>query len=498
MNRMLRLTNYRSFIALLAASIALGLYSILQSRDTDKEDISLRPKRPNIVLIYSDDQGWADLGAHRVDPAVHTPNLDKMARDGALFRAGYVTAPQCAPSRAGLLTGRYQQTFGFDSIDDGPLPLDEETIADRLAKLGYISGIVGKWHLSPYSASLNWAKDQGLRIDGNRAKVPTEMAMAYHPAKRGFQQFFVGQFSRYAYNFDPFSKQRFDDIQSRQFEGNRIDIQTQAALQFIKNNREGPFFLYLAYYAPHLPLSPKPELMRKFAPGLGEQRRGALAMINSMDEGVGKIRALLDDLDLTTDTLIFYISDNGAPIARQRTGKPIPGVKGKWNGSLNQPFNGEKGMLTEGGIRVPFIATWPGKIPPNQVRNEPISTLDVAATILEANDRSSPNELHGRPLLGAMKDLTAIPSRPLFWKFWGQAAVRDRNWKYIELSDSRRFLFNLQRDPGESYNLIHSEKARANQLRRLLVAWQESLGTDYASTSQLNDQEKGWFNYYLR
>ena len=301
-------------------------------------------KKPNILLIYSDDHGWADLGAQGVDKDIRTPNLDRLAQDGVRFFRGYVSAPQCVPSRAGVLTGCYQQRFGLEDNNKGPLPLAELTIAERLKPAGYVSGQVGKWHLD-----LN-EKDG---VEGQRAQ------REYMPHAQGFDEYWRGEMKQYFASHDlkghPFSDAPHLVADNRF----RITVQTEAALSFLDRRAmkpEQPWFLYLAWFAPHVPLESPEPWFSKTPANLPLERRQALAMIAAMDSGLGQIRTRLETLGMATNTLIFFIGDNGAPLK-----------KGAWDGSLNLPLVGEKGMLTDGGVRTPFVAAWPGTLPAGKV-----------------------------------------------------------------------------------------------------------------------------------
>ena len=302
--------------------------------------------KPNVILIYSDDHGWADLGAQGVDSDIRTPHLDAMAREGVRFTQGYVSAPQCVPSRAGAITGRYQQRFGVEDNLKGPLPHAELTLAERLKAAGYVSGQVGKWHLEVTREST-----------GHRARGEEAGSRTYLPAEHGFDDYYTGPMNTFVASHDlegnrlANAPQRLTD---RRF---RCVWQTEAAVSFIQRHSREPFFLYLAYYTPHVPLeSPEPWFSRTPA-HLPLARRQALAMMAAMDEGVGRVRTRLRELGLEGRTLVFFIGDNGAPLKQ-----------GAWNGSLNAPLVGEKGMLTDGGVRVPFVAAWPGRLPARRHR----------------------------------------------------------------------------------------------------------------------------------
>jgi arylsulfatase A-like enzyme len=407
--------------------------------------------KPNVILIYSDDHGWADLGAQGADPDVRTPHLDALAREGVRFTQGYVTAPQCVPSRAGVLTGRYQQRFGVEDNLKGPLPLAELTLAERLRAAGYVSGQVGKWHLEPTG-----------RAEGKRDPAAE---FAYLPGAQGFAEYYSGAMNSFVASHDlrgnrlPDAPQRLTD---RRF---RCLWQTDAAVSFLERHVRSPFFLYLAYYTPHVPLeSPEPWFSRTPA-RLPLERRQALAMLAAMDEGVGRLRARLRELGLERDTLIFFIGDNGAPLKA-----------GAWNGSVNAPLVGEKGMLTEGGVRVPFLAAWPGRLPAGLTYARPVIALDVAATAVAQAGLPADPALDGVNLLPFLTgERTGAPHDALYWRWRSQAAVRTARWKLIRLGPDQRFLFDLESPEGEARNRIADEPAVAADLERRLLAWDATL-----------------------
>lgn len=414
------------------------------------------PMKPNILLIYTDDHGWADLGTQGVDKDIRTPNLDQLARDGVRFTRGYVTAPQCVPSRAGVLTGRYQQRFGVEDNNKGPLPHSEVTIAERLKPAGYVSGFVGKSHLD-------------IRIEqgaGRSARFLTD----HLPHRMGFDEYFCGQMRRYhashALDGKPFEKAPHLVADDRF----RVIVQTEAALSFLERRaQEGakPWFLYLAWFAPHTPLeSPEPWFSRT-PEHLPLERRQALAMIAAMDEGFGMIRAKLRDMGAEKNTLVFFIGDNGAPL------KP-----GAWDGSLNYPLIGEKGMLTDGGIRVPFVAAWPSKIPAGQIHEHPVSSLDVAATANALAGLPLDEKLDGVNLLPFVTGADdSAPHEALYWRWRSQAAVLEFPWKLILLGNREKFLFDLRKPDGElaANNQLARNPEIAARLEEKLKAWSSSL-----------------------
>ncbi len=460
--------------------------------------------RPNIVMLFTDDWGYGDLGVFGNLPDVKTPHLDKLSEQGVLFTDAYITAPQCSPSRAGLLTGRYQQRFGFDTIPDCPLPLHQSTIADRLTSAGYVTGMVGKWHLEPNALSLKWAREhQPDGIRGRRVDIRRDLTMPYLPQARGFDEFVMGQRNRYWCNFDLAGNDLTrggEFVEDPRF---RVDVQTDAGLAFIRRNKSQRFFLYLAYYAPHVPLEAPDKYLDRFPGEMPERRRTGLAMINAVDEGVGRIMKLLRDHGIVDNTLIIFTSDNGAPLGAQQgqimadilpVNKPGP----TWDGSRNDPLAGEKGMLAEGGIRVPMIWSWPARLPMGTTVSEPVISLDMTASALAAAGVSDQSGLDGVDLVPHLTGRGAkLTGRDLYWRFWNQAAIRSGDWKYILTGSGRELLFNLREDIKEEHNLLTEQRKHAAAMRAKLSHWAEQLRPPGLPSDPSNGQETRWYQHYF-
>jgi uncharacterized sulfatase len=412
--------------------------------------------KPNILLIYTDDHGWADLGSQGADKDIRTPHLDQLARDGVAFKRGYVSAPQCMPSRAGVLTGRYQQKFGLEDNNKGPLPLAEITIAERLKPAGYLSGFVGKSHLD---------------IGGDKQSPKGMRLLPKHlPHHQGFDEYWRGEMRQYHASHD-LKGRPFPDaphvVSDKRF---RVVVQTDAALSFLDRRAakpDQPWFLYLAWFAPHVPLESPQPWFSKTPAHLPKERRQALSMIAAMDDGLGRIRSKLKSMGQERNTLIFFIADNGAPLKQ-----------GAWDGSVNAPLIGEKGMLTDGGVRVPFLAAWPGTIPAGQTYQHPVINLDVAATANAVAGLPADPALDGVNLLPFLTgEKQTAPHEALYWRWRSQAAVLEYPWKLIQLGDQTRYLFNVTKPEGElaENNLLAQEPETAARLEAKLKAWSATL-----------------------
>lgn len=427
--------------------------------------------KPNIIVFFTDDHGYADLSCMGFEKDVKTPHIDRLAAEGVRFTSGYITAPQCCPSRAGLLTGRDQNRFGLISNGYGPLPLTEPTLADRLGSAGYITGMVGKWHLDPNHSDTVFT---GKHKIADPRKIPPLLAKKYHPNSRGFQETFCGQINSYSATYDLEGK-RFPAPRMIKTTGDRLDRQSDAAVKFIDLHHEKPFFLYVAHFAPHVPLASSKKYLDRFPGEMPERRRYALAMISAVDDGVGRVMQKLKDYNIDENTLVFFIADNGAPLKLDMKDDPVHLDGGYWDGSKNTPLNGEKGMLSEGGIRVPYVMRWKGTIPSGQVIATPVTSLDVAATSTAAAGIPRPDALDGLNLLPMLAEKQPLPERALHWRFWRQSAIRKGDWKLLKFADRATYLFDLSKDPGEQKNLSEEHPEIAARLEAELAAWNATL-----------------------
>ncbi len=448
-----------------------------QARDDDQ--------RPNIIVVFTDDQGYADLSSQGVLGDIVTPHIDQLAADGTRMTSGYVTAPQCTPSRAGLITGKYQQRFGLDDNRYTPMPLQETTLANRLQDEGYATGMVGKWHLEIDQNSQDYDNSNLTAAD----RIP------FFPDQRGFDDVYFGYRNTWWTNYDLQGNTLPSKYRSNT--NYRLDVSTDASIAFIERHKQEPFFLYLAYFAPHVPLEATEKYLSRFSDVPETRRQHGLAMMSAIDDGIGRLREKLSADELSDNTMIFFISDNGAPLGIHKLDLPISNNGGAWDGSLNDPMIGEKGMLSEGGIRVPYIVSWPGTITAGVVSDTPVTTLDVASTSLAAAGVEVPTQLDGANLLPELTGQATLEERSLYWRFWSQSAVRKGSWKYLKAGSDYEFLFNLDGAAPESENVLADYPAIADDLRQELRTWTQELHRPGIPNSPLNNQEQGWYEHYF-
>lgn len=424
--------------------------------------------RPNIIVFYTDDHGHADLSCQGVVDDIKTPNVDALAKTGVLARHGYSTAPQCVPSRAGLLIGKFQSKFGVEANGRTLGGFNSElTIAERLQTAGYMTAQFGKWHLGPgpqitaHGFNHVFNQNSGRPFAANIGLDGSDRAMSNLPP------------STY-----------------------HIDGCSQAAASIIERYKDSPFFLYIAYRAPHVPLDAPKKYLDRFPGVMPERRRQALAMLSAVDDGVGRITETLAKHKLTEKTLIFYIGDNGAPLKIHKL--DAPGGGPGWDGSLNDPLNGEKGMLSEGGMHVPFVISWPGTIPAGQVYDYPVSALDVAATAAElASIDSNPGDFDGVNLLPYLTGQNnEAPHEFLAWRWIAQAAIRMGDWKLLRGGD-REYLYNLKHDLEEEHNIADRHPEVADRLRERLSQWASHLSPPGLSSGDMTKAATDYFDFYL-
>ena len=448
-----------------------------------------RTDSPNVVIIYSDDHGYTDLGLFGIDSNVDTPNMDALASRGALMTNGYSSAPQCRPSRCGLMAGRIQNEFGFadNKMDAGagvgtlprvyPAGTDMAgkpllTIADRMKTLGYVTGFSGKWHCGPND-------------DKNKQ---------YDPRSRGFDEYWVGAMTTGSTNLDLEGKLVPHQKKSKWPKElqNRVILQGKFAEAFVTRNKSKPFFLYFPIYGPHVPMIRKTDpyyqdFPKQSCPHYNDEqndvRRQGLALLKAMDDAVGSLVQTLRKHGIEKNTLILFAGDNGAP-GKQTHNSPI----GSWNGSNNVPMRGVKGWLHEGGIRVPMFAYWKGKILPGQVINEMVTTLDFTATAIGLGGGEIPPEFDGVDLMPRLTGgATEIArSQPMYWDFYTGQAIRVGAWK-LWRKDETTVLFNIAEDPAELTNLAYQKPELVKALTEKLDTWVESL----PATARYDPEKRG-------
>jgi arylsulfatase A-like enzyme len=425
--------------------------------------LAARPARPNLILILSDDLGYGDLPLFGASE-IATPNLDRLARAGTLFTQAYSTAPICVPSRMGINTGRYHERFGiYDNLyepHEVRLFFEETTLAMHLKKLGYATGLVGKWHLSGNRFPPNGPTpdqrgfDEWVGIEGGMS--------AYFPPARLYR------------NNQPFSTPEY-----------LTDFFGKEAVGFIRKSRARPFFLYLGFNAPHAPLE-APEGDRTGGESTSPDRRTYAGMVRAMDRNIGRVLEAVRELGLERNTLIVYVNDNGGG------GNHTP--PHTRNTARNAPLRGYKFDLWEGGIRVPMIVAWPGHVPGGRRYSRMVSSMDIAPTLLAAAGGQAPTE---RPFDGVdlLPYLTGtnpgLPHSVLCWEnrpWLGprgkqrpvpgkyNRAIRQGRWKLIRLAEDTDWqLFDLDADPGEQHDMAAERPEIASNLEAEYGRWRASM-----------------------
>lgn len=417
------------------------------------------PTRPNVLVIVADDLGYGDIGVQG-GKEVPTPNIDALAAAGVRCTSGYVSAPYCSPSRAGFLTGRYQTRFGHEfnphvgEESKLGLPLEQRTIADHLRAAGYATGLIGKWH-------------QGF-------------SPAHHPQARGFEDYFGFLVGGHNYLLHRDAEGKFGSAHShdliyrgrerQRLDGYTTDLFTDETIAFIDRHKGKPWFLYLAYNAVHTPL----EVLKKYGdrvPGsvTDPQRRGYLSLLLGLDDGIGRVTAHLRKMGQEKQTLIVFFSDNGGSGRRPFLA---------YNTGVNAPLRGDKGQTLEGGIRVPFFVTWPGRLPAGKTYDHPVIALDVLPTACAAAGIKAPTSLDGVNLLPHLAGKTdAAPHEALYWRFGPQKAVRKGRWKLVDWRDfetrqnSGWRLHDLAKDVGEKEDLSAAQPEVVKDLARAWDDW---------------------------
>jgi arylsulfatase A-like enzyme len=412
--------------------------------------------RPNIVVIVADDMGYGDIGVHGCKD-IPTPHIDSLAKNGVRCTSGYVSGPYCSPTRAGLMTGRYQQRFGHE-FNPGPpgtatqdigLSLKETTVADRFKAAGYRTGMVGKWHLG-YDEKFN-------------------------PVKRGFEEYFGFLGGAHSYLKDQANHPIVRGTKPVEEKDYLTDAFAREAVAYIDRHAKEPFFLYLSFNAVHTPMEATDKYLKRFESIADQGRRSYAAMLSAMDDAIGRVLAKLRAAGLEENTLIFFFSDNGGP-------QPV-------NSSKNTPLHGNKASTWEGGIRVPYLVQWKAKLPGGKTYDHPVIQLDIVPTALAAAGVEIKPEwkLDGVNLLPHLTGTrTAPPHDALYWRFGGQLAIRMGDWKLVKAREDKAplagkatldgaKLFNLASDIGEQTDLAAKNAEKLKEMSALWQKWNAEL-----------------------
>ncbi|MEO0796091.1 MAG: sulfatase-like hydrolase/transferase [Verrucomicrobiota bacterium] len=419
--------------------------------------LTVHAERPNVIVFMADDMGYADAGFTGATD-IKTPHLDALAASGVVFKQGYVTHPFCGPSRAGFMSGRYQERFGFDHNPayDPANPLlgidpEEVLFPKRLQDAGYYTGIIGKWHLGA--------------------------AAPFNPLNRGFDYFygFLGGGHDY-FDIDMAKPVHTAYLQGlvrnklpAGFEGYITTALSRDAVKFVEDNSDKPFFLFVAYNAPHGPLQAPQEDIDRYSHIEDRKRQIYAAMVDVMDRGIGEVVAALKEEGVYENTLIFFLSDNGGP-------QTVSWNPHNWNGSSNGPLRGGKTNLYDGGVHVPFIASWPKGIKPGQTFDFPVISLDIGRTAVElaGGDPEKGHVMEGVNLIPFLNgDRSDAPHDALYWKSYGNWSVlSSAGYKHLKDPSSRDIeLFFLPDDIGEENDMLSNQAEVASQLRSKWEAW---------------------------
>ena len=422
--------------------------------------------KPNVLIILVDDLGYADVGFQGCKD-IPTPNIDHLAKNGMVCTNGYVTHPFCSPTRAGLLTGRYQQRFGhefnpvYDPLDKNEgLPLGEKLLPQFMKDSGYKTGWVGKWHLGSSPAHI--------------------------PSQRGFDDTFgfIGGGHRYQ-DWVPNERQYTLPIMKND---KAVDVKNhvttalaEQAAAFVQAQVDKPWFLYLAFNAPHTPHEPTAQKLEQFAKIQNLQRRKLASQISLLDDAIGVVMDRLHSSKQSESTLVFFLSDNGGPTQ---------------SGAINTPLRGAKGTVYEGGIRVPFVISWPGKIPNGTRYDMPVISLDIFATALAVAGTAIPTDkvYDGVNLIPYLKgEKKESPHQQLFWRHGaGQNhAMREGNWKIVRAKNKPAELYDLGNDIAESKDLANEKPEVAKRMNAVLDAWDRELKAPVFLGSSVKNEDWG-------
>ncbi len=420
---------------------------------------SEKKEKPNVIVILTDDQGYGDVGFNGcID--IPTPNIDRIAKNGVVFRNAYVSYSVCAPSRAGLITGRYQDRFGFSR---NPLykpfdpqigvSLNEQMLPDLLQKSGYKTMAIGKWHLGAHEQFRPW--NRGFNeffgfLGGGHRYFPEDYTNLHQDSAKDESQSYRTKII--------FNKKVVEESEYL------TDAFSREAVSFIDRNKQQPFFLYLAYNAPHAPLQASQKYLDRFTQIKDPRRKTYAAMVSAVDDGVGAVLDKLQQLNLTENTIVIFLSDNGGPE--------------KDNASDNGALRGGKGSLFEGGIRVPFAIQWPRQISAGTEYQQPIISLDIFVTVAaNVEGAAKPkNALDGVDLLPYLKGIKKdSPHAFLFWRQYDQknyAVIHQSGFKEMILKDSNVSMYNLKMEIGEQTNVAEKNNSLLQQMEQQRKKWE--------------------------
>lgn len=456
----------KKILSLLLASWLLVVTSqVLVAQQPDN------PRRPNVIFILADDLGLMDLGCYG-NPYIKTANLDSLARRGLRFTHAYAASPVCSPSRAAILTGKHPARFPITNYLEGrkgdttspivpanfleALPGTEQTIATYFKAGGYKTGMVGKWHLGAADSS--------------------------QPYRFGFDYERVAYNAIFYYNFR--LRERNKVVYQSTENENLTDCLTDQAIRFINENKAKPFFLYLAHFAPHLVLQPKPQKLPRYYFSYNSLSKGRFdpqyaATVETLDDNIGRLMIHLDSLKLLDNTIIVFTSDNGGVSSQELGVKPTD----------NSPLREGKGFVYEGGIRIPLLIAWKGHIAEGKIVSEKVNHVDFCKTLLNLlGSTSSTMEGDGVSFHEIiLHQSVRSPDRPMYWHYphfsnqGGRpaAAVRSGDFKLVEHYETgKKELYNLIEDPGEHTNLVHRFPKKVKELSLLLETWRTEVNAN--------------------
>ena len=431
---------------------------------------------PNIVVLMADDLGYGELGCQG-NLEIPTPHIDSIAKNGVRFSDGYVTAPVCSPSRAGLMSGRLQARFGYHTNvmphtipgSDLGIPASETTLAEHLKTAGYSTGLIGKWHLGSrkdfnptrhgFDYFFGFAHEGRFFVRPPYGGVTT--LLRKKPLPEGAKNHRWYSQDRKLIYHDILGNEPLYDLNNPMMRNDKVieekryltDAFTDEAIKFIEREKKKPFFLFLSYSAVHSPLQGADAYMEKMSHIEDIHRRIFAAMLTNLDDSVGAVLEKIRKVGLEENTLIFFLSDNGGP-TKELT-------------SSNSPLRGGKGQMYEGGIRVPFMAQWKGTIPAGQVYRKPVISLDIHATAAAlASKPLSPERTDGVNLIPFLDGKnTAVPHEQLFWSYRKSAALRQGDWKLLR-AQGKWQLYNLAQDLSEENDLSKNEAETFGKMRK--------------------------------